>query len=136
MQVATSFIRYAGDYYFQLRDFEPGKGATGLVGCFGGSVRHGEAPLAAVLRELDEEISLRLQPQDLVCLGQVQVVSDRDLRPVLVDIWVYLTQLSPGQRPQIGVRDGQLVVWPAADLDRHLDEMTPGTRAACRLLCV
>jgi 8-oxo-dGTP diphosphatase len=48
----------------QLRDDKPGVTGRGLWGLFGGAVHEGEAPREALVREVDEELTIRIaEPQ-------------------------------------------------------------------------
>ncbi len=54
-------VLLVGDrYVLQLRDEKPGIAAPGLWGLFGGEVEKREEPSAAILREIEEELSIRL----------------------------------------------------------------------------
>jgi 8-oxo-dGTP pyrophosphatase MutT (NUDIX family) len=54
--VAAVLIHEDGRYIMQLRDQKPGIFYPGHWGCFGGAVEHGEEPIAALRRELREEL--------------------------------------------------------------------------------
>jgi 8-oxo-dGTP pyrophosphatase MutT (NUDIX family) len=51
-----------GRYVMQLRDSNPSIFYPDHWGCFGGAVDPGEAPVAALLRELDEELKIIVNP--------------------------------------------------------------------------
>ena len=62
--VAVAVIRYTdGNYIFQRRDFNT-KNSPGMLGLFGGHIEN-EEPKTALLRELQEECSLRVNTDDL-----------------------------------------------------------------------
>jgi 8-oxo-dGTP pyrophosphatase MutT (NUDIX family) len=79
--VAALLVLEDGRYLIQLRDDKPDIYYPGHWGLFGGAVEQGEEPLAALHRELAEE--LRLAPRDaayftrfdfdLTCVGQKKV---------------------------------------------------------------
>lgn len=50
-----------GTYVLQLRDDKPGIAAPGMWSLFGGRVEEGEEPRTALLREVEEELCLRLE---------------------------------------------------------------------------
>jgi len=50
-----------GRYVLQLRDDKPGIASPGMWALFGGRVEEGEEPHGALLREIEEELCLRLQ---------------------------------------------------------------------------
>ncbi len=54
--VAALLILHDGRYVMQLRDTLPTIFYPGHWGCFGGAVEDGEAPLASLKRELQEEL--------------------------------------------------------------------------------
>jgi 8-oxo-dGTP pyrophosphatase MutT (NUDIX family) len=60
--VAAIIIDDGGRYLMQLRDDVPRIFYPGHWGCFGGAVSHGEEPVAALKRELQEE--LEFAPND------------------------------------------------------------------------
>jgi 8-oxo-dGTP pyrophosphatase MutT (NUDIX family) len=51
-----------GRYVMQLRDAKPNIFYPGHWGCFGGAVDAGEAPVAALVRELKEELAVVIPP--------------------------------------------------------------------------
>jgi 8-oxo-dGTP pyrophosphatase MutT (NUDIX family) len=55
-----------GRYLMQLRDSNPGIFYPDHWGCFGGAVDAGEAPVAALVRELMEELAVGVKPADVV----------------------------------------------------------------------
>lgn len=56
----AALIVIDGHYLLQLRDLAPGIFFPGHWGCFGGGIDGGETGEQALLRELDEELGLRL----------------------------------------------------------------------------
>lgn len=58
--VAALIVLEDGRYLLQQRDDIPGIWYPGHWGCFGGAVDDGEEPLAALRRELAEELELEL----------------------------------------------------------------------------
>jgi 8-oxo-dGTP pyrophosphatase MutT (NUDIX family) len=55
-----------GRYLMQLRDSNPAIFYPDHWGCFGGAVDAGEAPVAALVRELAEELQLAVAPADVI----------------------------------------------------------------------
>jgi 8-oxo-dGTP pyrophosphatase MutT (NUDIX family) len=51
-----------GRYVMQLRDSNPGIFYPDHWGCFGGAVDAGEEPVAALVRELAEELAVKIDP--------------------------------------------------------------------------
>lgn len=60
--VAAILVDEGGDYFLQLRDSVPHIFFPGHWGCFGGALNPGEQPLAALQRELAEELELQANP--------------------------------------------------------------------------
>lgn len=58
--VAALLVLADGRYVMQLRDAVPGIFYPGHWGCFGGAVEHGEDPVAALRRELREELEFEM----------------------------------------------------------------------------
>ena len=130
MLVAMAFLRFGDRFFFQRRSDDPRKGAAGMIGCFGGKIAAGEGALGAVVREVAEETTLALDPSAFHYLGTVEVTSDHNLEPVRVEAEVFLAEL--GTRDGFEAVDGALVSLGRVDIERHLPEMTPATRAACQ----
>lgn len=130
MLVAMAFLRCGNRFFFQRRSDDPRKGAAGMIGCFGGKIAAGEGALGAVVREVAEETTLALDPSAFHYLGTVEVTSDHNLEPVRVKAEVFLAGLRA--RDGFEALDGALVSLARADIERHLPEMTPATRAACQ----
>jgi 8-oxo-dGTP pyrophosphatase MutT (NUDIX family) len=62
----AALLRLAdGRYVMQLRDSNPAIFYPDHWGCFGGAVDPGEAPLAALVRELQEELQAVVDPADV-----------------------------------------------------------------------
>jgi 8-oxo-dGTP pyrophosphatase MutT (NUDIX family) len=62
----AALLRLAdGRYLMQLRDSNPAIFYPDHWGCFGGAVDPGETPLAALVRELAEELSAVVDPADV-----------------------------------------------------------------------
>jgi 8-oxo-dGTP pyrophosphatase MutT (NUDIX family) len=61
---------------FQQRDDIPGITNPGLVSAFGGSAEQGETPIQAVLREGEEELGLRLTPDDIFLFKQYRKTTE------------------------------------------------------------
>jgi 8-oxo-dGTP pyrophosphatase MutT (NUDIX family) len=74
--VAGLLVMDDGRYVMQLRDAVPGIFFPGHWGCFGGGVDAGEAPEAAIRRELKEE--LEFEPADVKYFSRL----DLDFSPL------------------------------------------------------
>jgi 8-oxo-dGTP diphosphatase len=63
-----------GRYVMQLRDDRPGIPDPGVWALFGGGIEKGEAPRAALVREIEEELGIHLP--DCCWLGRVEHAND------------------------------------------------------------
>jgi 8-oxo-dGTP diphosphatase len=59
LQSAHAVLLFHGQYILQLRDDKPGIAAPGQWCLFGGLIDPLETPLQAIMREIDEELSLK-----------------------------------------------------------------------------
>lgn len=60
IQSAHAVLVLNNKYILQLRDEKPNIAAPGQWCLFGGKIEDGEAPLATIIREIEEELSLTL----------------------------------------------------------------------------
>jgi len=61
IQFAHALLMVNGMYVLQLRDDKPGIAAPGMWSLFGGRVEESEEPRTALVREIEEELCLRLE---------------------------------------------------------------------------
>lgn len=65
-QTATAIlISTEGEFILQHRDDKPNIASPGKIANFGGQVDEGEEPANAIIRELDEELELKITPEQL-----------------------------------------------------------------------
>jgi 8-oxo-dGTP pyrophosphatase MutT (NUDIX family) len=94
----------------------------------GGKIEPGEAPLAALVREFEEEVGVRLEPTDIESLGRFGAPAANEPDHI-VDAHAYRVRLQPGT--EIAVRaELEELVWidpadpvasyPLAPLSRDL----------------
>ncbi len=72
-RVSFIFIKFKDKLIFQLRDNKPGIASPGMISTFGGSLERDETPAEGAIRELHEETSLRIEPEDLKFLGTIDL---------------------------------------------------------------
>lgn len=125
--VAIVFITKGGKYYLQLRGDDPYKGAAGLIGGFGGKIEPGETALRAAKRELEEETTLRVEPEQLRKLGEATVTSDYQLKPTEVHLTAFLLKLKSDET--FAATEGSIVVLTKAEAIAQGETITPGTLA-------
>jgi 8-oxo-dGTP pyrophosphatase MutT (NUDIX family) len=80
-----AILRLSGKYVLQLRDDRPDIAASGQWSLFGGRINAGESPLAALRRELAEELSIRIDNVTYVW----QKVHYLDFAHAMVRTWFY-----------------------------------------------
>ena len=110
----------------QKRDDKPGINHPGKVTLFAGGVEEGEEPLAAALRELKEELTLDLWPEDLTFLceftrthpngarGVVYVFIARNIDPKLLSLQegeaiVYLSKTDDLSQYNLGQKTREII---------------------------
>ena len=96
LDIAMTVLVDADEYLLQKRPLVTKKGASGLIGCFGGQIEAGEEPVAAAVRELVQEAGLIFDESQLSLLGEVHVISDRNNREVLINASVFEVLLPHG----------------------------------------
>ena len=102
--VAAVIRRADGCYLMQLRDDKPGIWYPATWGCFGGAVDGGESPMAALRRELREELEFDLR--EAVAISKLEF----DLRPVGLGKYYrayYLVQMDDAQMERLVLHEGQ-----------------------------
>jgi 8-oxo-dGTP pyrophosphatase MutT (NUDIX family) len=128
VNIAIGFIQQGDKYLMQLRNGQKKIGGAGLIGCFGGKIDEGEAPLMTFCREVLEEASLNPKPHEVKKLGMINVESDHNLEPVKVAGHVFHWHFNGKRIPKI--KEGELVVMTKDEAMNNLDKFTSGTRAA------
>jgi 8-oxo-dGTP pyrophosphatase MutT (NUDIX family) len=92
----------------------------------GGKIEPGEAPLAALVREVEEEVGLRLEPADIESLGRFGAPAANEPDHV-VDAHVYQVRLRPGAEVAVRAEIEELVwIDPAAPVASY--PLAPLTR--------
>lgn len=93
-----------GRYLMQLRDDIPGILNPGAWGMFGGHVEPGEEPLAAMARELEEEIGF--VPADLRPYRTLRMPLDRGGASILAEIHVFEGSIEASRVPHLVQTEG------------------------------
>jgi len=83
----------------QLRDDRPGLVGAGKWGLFGGTQESGETPLAAIKRELKEELDWETSPE---LIGQVEDNNNN----IVYEHWLYRC-LFNGEAASLLIREGK-----------------------------
>ena len=108
--VAVALIDRAGRILLQRRRLGAEHG--GLWEFPGGKVEPGETPHGAAVREIEEELVVRLDPADLV---PVSFACDADSPPAPRKAYVILLYSCRSWRGQAQCRDGEEIRWFATD---------------------
>jgi len=101
--VAALILVDGQGYLMQLRDERPDIWYGGCWGLFGGAVEPGEEPLAALRRELREELELEVVTADLFTRF------DFDLRPTGLDRYFrsyYVVRISEAELARLRLHEG------------------------------
>lgn len=69
--VTTILISTENEFILQLRDDKPGIASPGKVANFGGNIEPGEIPIDTIVREIEEELSIKLNKSDFESLGYI-----------------------------------------------------------------
>lgn len=98
-----------------------------MIGAFGGKVELDETPEQAVAREVSEETSLQVAPDDFEHLGEVEVISDFNLEEVKVVAHVFITHIDGSDK--VTATEGEVVTVTLNDIPTYLNQFTPATKA-------
>ncbi|GAA1859058.1 NUDIX domain-containing protein [Myceligenerans crystallogenes] len=96
------------------------RGTTSFIQV-GGKIEPGEAPLAAMVREAEEEVGLRFSPERVEVLGRFDAPAANEPGHV-VDAHAFLVRLLPGETPRAQAELEELV-W----IDPDVPAVSPGT---------
>lgn len=75
--VSSILISTEDEFILQLRDNKPDIAQPGMISFFGGGVEDGEEPQDAIVREIEEELSIQLDKNDFSFLDSVIRTSSR-----------------------------------------------------------
>lgn len=126
MEIAIGLIEQGDNYILQRRSEDQRKGASGLLGFFGGQIDLGESSIESVSREINEETTLDTKPSNFTFLGEVVVVSDRDLQPIDIHAYIFKTVIPISL--SVVAKEGQAVFVSKVEAKRYLEYMTPATK--------
>lgn len=69
--VTAILISTENEFILQLRDDKPGIASPGKVANFGGNIEEGEMPVDTMVREIYEELNIKLTKEDFHSLGYI-----------------------------------------------------------------
>lgn len=102
-QFALAIIVVNDRYALQLRDDKPGISCPGMWGLFGGKIERGEKPKSAIIREVVEELGIKLRRCRF--LWTIQRYNDFDGKKV--QYWFFTANISYEQWEQHKLNEGQ-----------------------------
>lgn len=127
LAVSICVIKQGDAYVLQKRGDDPRIGAAGLVGAFGGKIEKNETAIEAVIREVQEETNLTLEPDEVHSAGEYTVLSDNNLEQVIGKISVFTYTID--SQTTVEANEGFVVTYRQDDIRKNLDAMTPATKA-------
>jgi 8-oxo-dGTP pyrophosphatase MutT (NUDIX family) len=127
LNVAAVVITQGASYIMQHRTGDPGIGAAGRIGFFGGKIENETAEMAA-RREIAEETTLVLPDnQPLEWLYEVVVASDYKNEPISINMTFFGFELPSFETIQ--AKEGRMVVMTKQEAVAQPGRLTPATRA-------
>ncbi len=110
--VAVILEDFKGQFILQKRENRPGIGSPGKVAIFGGQLEQGETPIAAALRELMEELELKLNEASLAFWGRYRFPSS--LTGELMERFVFVAKnIDPSG---LVLHEGEAIVYADASV--------------------
>ena len=102
-EVVAVFLRANnGSYLLQLRDDNPSIEFPGHWGLFGGTIENGESPCEAASRELEEEIEIRIVPEEIYEYRQY-LLSNYRVHACICDMEIPLSKLTLQEGTDLGL---------------------------------
>lgn len=125
---AVAVVETPRTFVLEQRPAKPGQLAyAGLAQLLGGHRKPGESAAAAVVRELEEEVSLRLNAQPhLLAEGDYTLGQDERGQSVVRHVSLFLVTVPSTNELHLNVEGGLLEVpKTVAGVEAHKDRMTP-----------
>ena len=102
-EVVAVFLRANNSsYLLQLRDDKPSIEFPGHWGLFGGTIENGESPCEAASRELEEEIEIRIVPEEIYEYRQY-LRSNYRVHACICDMEIPLSKLTLQEGVDLGL---------------------------------
>lgn len=123
-------IGTCGRLLLQQRDDVPHIIHPGMIGLFGGHRDPGEGALDCLLREIEEEIGVRIEPERAELFLDLFVKVEQP--PMVLDIAIYVIRGIPFER--VVVTEGSPLITDVSGLAALYQRMTPTTAFTLRQL--
>lgn len=102
-QFALAIIVVDGRYALQLRDDKSGISCPGMWGLFGGKIERDEKPKSAIIREVAEELGIKLRR----CRFLRTIQRYNDFEGKTVQYWLFTANISHEQWERHKLNEGQ-----------------------------
>ncbi|MFA5870404.1 MAG: NUDIX domain-containing protein [Candidatus Paceibacterota bacterium] len=122
--VSSILISTDNEFILQQRDDKSDIARPGMITNFGGSVEKGEKPINAIIREIQEELSIKLSRQDFQSLGSSIRKSSLDNKEHLTHLFVARNI----KKQELILQEGREIVY--VGLNKSLDSLnlSPGVK--------
>jgi 8-oxo-dGTP pyrophosphatase MutT (NUDIX family) len=124
--IVLAVMRQGNNYLMQRRAKHPKVGAGGLIGFFGGKIEENEDPEKALYREIAEETTFE-PSKNLKSIGKIQIEMAHTEGRARVTAEAFSIRVP--NSTEVKAREWELVEMPVNDVKKHIDELTPATRA-------
>ena len=122
--VSSILISVDNEFILQQRDEGPTISRSGMITNFGGSVEEGEKPIDALIREIQEELSIKLSEGNFRPMGS-------SIRKGSLDNTEHLTHVFVAgniKKQDLFLREGKAIVYVKSDEPLDSLNLSPGTR--------
>lgn len=122
--VSSILISTDDEFILQQRDDKSDIARPGMITNFGGSVEKGEKPINAIIREIQEELSIKLSKQDFQSLGSSIKMGSLDNKEYLTHLFVARNI----KKQELILQEGKEIVYVAPDKSLDSLNLSPRTK--------
>lgn len=122
--VSSILISTDNEFILQQRDDKPGIARPGMITNFGGSLEGDERPIDAIIREIEEELSMTLNEKDFSLLTSLVIKSSLSSEEHLTHLFVAHNI----KKSDLFLREGKAIVYVKFDESLDSLNLSPGTR--------